>query len=138
MADMAASGTPGGWIGKVTRQLARYGIAGAAVNLALYGVYLILTALGLAPLVAATLVFALGIPLSLRAHRSFTFQVADVPLSRKLLFAAGYVVGYFTQIGTLWALYQGLGLPHQASQLIAMGVVAAVLFLFQKIFVFRA
>lgn len=138
MTDMAASDTSGGWVGKVARQLVRYGIAGAAVNLALYAVYLVFTALGLAPLVAATLVFALGIPMSLRAHRSFTFQVADVALSRKLLFAAGYVVGYVTQIGTLWALYHGLGLPHQVAQLIAMGVVAAVLFLFQKIFVFRA
>lgn len=138
MTDMPASGTPDSRVGRVTRQLARYGVAGAAVNLALYAVYLVFTALGLAPLVAATLVFALGIPVSLRAHRSFTFQVADVALSRKLLFAAGYVVGYVTQIGTLWALYQGMGLPHQAAQLIAMGVVAAVLFVFQKIVVFRA
>ena len=113
-------------------------MAGLAVNLALYLAYLGLTALGIAPLVAATIVFLTGIPVSLAAHGRFTFRVADVPRTRKILFAAAYLIGYGTQIGTLSLLHYGLGLPHQAAQLIATLIVAAVLFVFQKALVFRA
>jgi putative flippase GtrA len=119
-------------------QLFRYGMLGVAINLALYCLYLVITYAGVPPLAAATLCFAVGIPVSLTIHRRFTFRSGEVTAGQKLLFASGYVAGYFLQIGTLYALYSILGLPHQAAQFIAMVVVALFLFVFQKVFVFRA
>lgn len=122
----------------VLPQLARYGTAGLAVNGALYLVYLGFTALGLTPVVASSLVFALGVPVSLTAHRRFTFRVREVSTARKGLFALGYLVGYGVQIGTLSALHHGLGLPHPIAQLVAIVAVALVLFVYQKHVVFKA
>ena len=117
-------------------QLARYGAVGLSLNAALYGVYLILTAVGMSPLLASTAVFAMGIPLSLKAHGRLTFRAPDVTWLKKLLFAAGYIIGYGIQIGLLMGLYRGLGLPHQLSQLCAVVVVALVLFFYQRHLVF--
>lgn len=117
-------------------QLARYGVVGILLNACLYGVYLILTVLGLSPALASTAVFVMGIPLSLKAHGRLTFRVPDVSLGRKLSFAGGYVLGYAVQIGLLLALYRGLGVPHQVAQLCAVLAVALVLFFYQRRVVF--
>lgn len=119
----------------VLSQLLRYGAVGLVVNAALYLLYLVLTAAGLAPIVASTLAFALGIPVSLAAHGTFTFRVPKVSTTRRAMFAAGYLVGYAVQIGTLTTL-SGVGLPHEFAQLIAVIAVALVLFVFQKRAVF--
>lgn len=118
-------------------QIARYGIAGLLVNLALYGFYLLVVAFGLTPIVASTLAFALGIPISLTTHRRFTFRANAVSTGRKALFVLSYVLGYIVKIVTLLALYHGLGLPHQLAQAVAICVVAAVLFVSHRRIVFQ-
>lgn len=118
-------------------QLARYGALGVAINLALYAVYLILTEIGLAPIAAATVCFLLGIPISLTIHRRFTFRTDEISIGRRVLFASGYIMGYFLQIGGLYLLYRIAGLPHQAAQFVAMVIVALFLFCFQKFLVFK-
>lgn len=121
------------WFG----QLARFGGVGAVTNLALYGVYLVATALGLSPEWATTLCFALGIPISLRANARLTFRADHVPAIRKAQFVTAYLLAYFVQLGVLSFLYKTAGIPHQIAQLCAMGTVAILLFLFQKFVVFR-
>lgn len=119
-------------------QLVRFGVAGAVVNLALYLFYLAITFAGLSPIAGATTAFLMGIPFSLFAHGRFTFRTQGLSLERKALFAGGYLLGYATQIGALSGLHYGLGLPHQLAQFVAMILVAFVLFIFQKVVVFRA
>lgn len=119
-------------------QLVRFGLSGAAINVGLYVIYLLLTMLGIAPVLAATAVFAMGIPISLFVHARFSFRKPVVSTGAALVFWMAYVTGYFVQIGTLYALYRGLGVPHQIAQLIAMGVVALMLFMIQKTMVFKA
>lgn len=119
-------------------QLARYVIAGVALNAGLYLVYLLLTLIGLAPLIASSAAFVLGVPLSLVTHGRFTFRAGRISQTRKSLFGLGYLTGYLTQIGTLAVLHHRLGLPHEISQVIAIATVAAVLFVFQKLMIFQA
>jgi putative flippase GtrA len=119
-------------------QLGRYGVVGLVLNGALYLFYLALTAGGMAPVLASTLAFAVGVPLSLTLHRRITFQVPDISLGRKLGFVAVYIFAYFAQIGTLAGLYHGLGLPHPVAQAVAIVAAAAVLFIIQKTAIFRA
>lgn len=124
-------------ISRIFGQLARFGVVGLTVNVALYLVYIAFTWAGIGPITSSTLVFAMGIPISLFGHSRITFRVSDVTLGRKAVFAGGYVLGYAVQIGTLSALHLGLGLPHQLSQLMAMIVVALSLFVYQKTLVFQ-
>lgn len=127
-----------GVVARVTGQIMRYGLAGVAINLALYILYLVLTAIGLAPLLASTLVFVLGVPISLKVHGQFTFRAGPVGRGRALAFAGFYGVGYLVQIGMLAGLHHGLGLAHQLAQAVAIVTVAATLFVLQKTLVFRA
>ncbi|MBT8424767.1 MAG: GtrA family protein, partial [Silicimonas sp.] len=60
---------------RVVGQLGRFGVVGLALNAALYLFYLALTAMGIAPVVASTIAFIVGVPLSLTAHRRITFRV---------------------------------------------------------------
>ena len=118
-------------------QLFRYGLSGATINLALYGVYVLLTLVGMAPIAASTLVFVMGVPISLHVHGAVTFR--NRPSSRRavLLFWAAYILAYFVQIGGLSLMHFGLGIPHRIAQLIAMVLVAIVLFVIQKRLVFK-
>lgn len=118
-------------------QFIRFGLSGVAINIALYLVYLGLTYAGLTPLLAATAVFAMGIPISLWVHGRVSFRARPANAAATALFWGAYIVGYAVQMGVLAGLHHGLGVAHALAQLIAMGIVALTLFLIQKKLVFR-
>lgn len=118
-------------------QLWRFGLSGAAINVALYLVYLALTALGLSPIAAASAVFLGGIPISLFVHGRVSFRSRPATRAATLVFWGAYLLGYGVQIGVLSLLHHGLNLPHPLAQLMAMGLVAITLFVVQKWLVFR-
>ena len=118
-------------------QLLRYGAAGLALNLALYLGYLGLTALDLSPRMAATLCFLAGIPLSFAAHRRVTFRAGAVSPGRKALFALAYLLAYAGNMLGLYLLVDLWQLPHQAVQLFLILLIAACLFVTQKLLIFR-
>lgn len=123
---------------RIIGQLVRYGFVGVAINLVLYLLYLVLTKLGSEPLLAATMCFLLGVPVSLIAYGRIIFKINQVSMARRFVFAFGYLVGYGMQIGGLYLLYMIIGLPHQFAQLAMMVIVALFLFCVQKFLVFRS
>lgn len=125
-------------LSKTIGQLARYGVSGIVINGVLYGVYLVLTAFGLAPWISATICFAIGIPISYATHRRYSFQNARNSNLRRILFTVAYIAAYFLQIGGLMALIRFGSIPHQVAQIIMTVIVALWLFLVQKLLVFRA
>ncbi|MCG7522018.1 GtrA family protein [Ruegeria sp. Ofav3-42] len=118
-------------------QVLRFGLGGVGVNLTLYGLYLVVTPLGVEPVMASSLVFAIGIPFSFVVHRRFTFCSTEARRTRKALFAIAYLTGYLVQISTLYILFYHIGFPHQIAQFGAMLLVAALMFVVQKLLVFR-
>ena len=123
---------------KTMAQLGRFGVVGLALNAALYLLYLVLTAAGLSPIVASKLAFVVGVPLSLTAHRRITFRVGQISAARKVAFAALYVAAYVTQIGALFILHYGLGVPHPVAQAVAICMAALCPFFIQKQAIFQA
>lgn len=111
-------------------------MVGVTLNVGLYGVYLCFAEWGLSPLFSSTLVFFMGIPLSLIAHRRLTFRSSKVDFKRKLLFGVGYFIGYIVQIALLMGLYRGLDIPHQIAQFCAIVGVALALFIYQRHVIF--
>ena len=123
---------------RASAQLARFGTVGVAVNIALFGVYLAITGLGLDPVAASALCFLLGVPVSFLAHSRITFMFgASVTFGRKAVFAGAYLAAFLLQTGGLYALHDLAGFPHRPSQLFMMCMVAACVFMVQKLVVFR-
>lgn len=119
------------------QQLYRYLMVGAGSNAVGYGIYLLITWLGVAAIQGMTLVYLCACSASFIGNKRWTFE--DRTRNRMLLprFAYMQIVGYFTNLFLLLVLYRHFGLPHQCVQLLAMVVVAIELFLLSKYYVFR-
>ena len=78
------------------RAFARFAVVGIASNATLFVIYLILTGLGTDPLVAATLMWILGVTMSFALNRSWTFRhtgsVAPALARYGLLYGTAYVL----------------------------------------------
>lgn len=118
--------------------MGRFGLVGLALNAALYLFYLLLTSLGMPPIIASTVAFVVGVPLSLTAHRRITFRVGEISTARKMAFAVLYLAAYVTQIGVLAGLHYGLEVPHPAAQAVAILSAALCTFFIQKRAIFQA
>jgi putative flippase GtrA len=124
---------------KTVRKAIRYAVVGALSNLALYGLYLALTMLTpVAPLTAATVVFATGIALTYGGNALWAFERSRSHLSSAARYVTVYLAGYGIQIGVLAALIRLAGAPHQIAQLIAMGAAAVTIFTLLNLWVFAA
>jgi putative flippase GtrA len=120
-------------------QLVRFGIAGVLTNVAGYGVYLMLThwtALG--PKLTMSLLYAIGVGLSFTANRFWVFTTDERIAVTLRRFLAAHALGYMTNWLMLWGLVDRLGYPHSLVQAAAILVVAALMFILMRTFVFRA
>jgi putative flippase GtrA len=106
-------------------------------NLALYILYLGLTALGVTPKIAMSLLFLVGVVMSFVWHKQWTFGYEGS--SRRALprYAVAYGGAYLLNFVLLVVLAGELGWPHQIVQAGAMGLNALLLFLLQRHWVFR-
>jgi putative flippase GtrA len=120
------------------RQLAKFGIVGLGTNLSLYAGYVLLLSIGVRPVVAMTVTYALGVLLGFLLNRAWTF--AATPGSRSALarYASAYLVGYVLNVLLLAWFVDRLGWPAAYVQAGAIVVVALFLFVAQKFWVFPA
>lgn len=120
-------------------QLLRYAILGLTLNIIGYLIYLSVTALGVSPLTTVTFFYPLSILAGYFAHQRHTFQRKAQNLRRTALirYVLVYVAGYLVNAVMLEVLHRQMGYPHQMVQLVAIPIVAALLFIAMKFFVFR-
>lgn len=115
----------------------RYVIVGLASNLVLYLVYLLMTALGLRYKIAMTLVYVLSAAQTFVLNALWTFEhrLAGKSLMKYVL---SYVACYIINMAALVIFVDQTGLPHQAVQGAMIAVIALIMFLLQKFWVFRS
>jgi putative flippase GtrA len=118
------------------RQLLRYALVGMASNSVAYLCYLALTQLGLWPTVAMTIVYVSCAFLSFLANRRLTFSHQGDVASSGARYIVAHVAGYTVNALLLFVFVDRLGYPHAWVQAAAIVVVAVVLFLAMKYFVF--
>jgi putative flippase GtrA len=119
-------------------QLLRFGIAGVLTNAVGYCIYLAVThwtALG--PKLTMSLLYMIGVGLSFSANRFWVFTTTERLPVTLLRFVAAHVLGYATNWLLLWVLVDQRGYPHGVVQGLAILVVAALMFLLMRTFVFR-
>lgn len=117
-------------------QFIRFGIVGLFNNLMGYLVYLVITSLGLEPKIAITLFYSIGMIIAYYTHLKYSFAYEKMSLSTGLRFILAYLIGYFVNFMMLTILVDKYMLPHQGVQALAILVVAGIIFLMLKYFVF--
>ena len=118
-------------------QLLRYGIVALVTNALGYLLYLGLTALGVGPKLAMSLLYAVGVLQTFVFNKSWTFRYVGRGRSafrrHVILYAAGYGLNY----ALLTMLVDTLHWPHQWVMAGLVVLMAAYFFLGQKYWVFR-
>jgi len=120
-----------GWRAQGTRFI----IVGVASNLALYLFYLLITASGLGYKIAMTLVYAMSALQTFALNAFWTFEHKRIKgaLAKYVL---AYAACYLINFSLLAVFVDRFGLPHQIVQGVMILVIAVVMFLLQKFWVF--
>lgn len=121
---------------RLSRQLFSYGLIGVFTNGVIYGCYLGLTALDVAPWLAMTICYVSGVLLSYLLNGRLTFRQGAGFDATLLRFVLAYVAGYGFNFAGLRLGVEVLGLPHQGVQFVLILLTAALLFVFLKFWVF--
>ena len=124
-------------VGSITTQAFRYGIVGLVSNLVLYLFYLGLTWAGMGHKLAMTLLFALGVLQTFFFNKRWSFEHDGATHTALSRYVAAYACGYLLNLLALMVLVDRLGLPHQWVQGAMIIIVAGMLFLLQRYWVFR-
>lgn len=117
-------------------QMLRYGVVGVLNNLLGYLLYLVVTWLWLDPKVAVTLMYPIGAVTAYFGHARFAFAFKGRTSHGLVRYALAHLIGYGANIGMLFLFSDRLGYPHQLVQAAAIVVVAGILFLLFRHFVF--
>jgi putative flippase GtrA len=133
--DVSSAVDQGGFL-RLASQVVSFGVIGVINNVVLYGVYLLLTFLGVNVLVAMTLVFCAGVLLSWFLNGRFTFKRRLTSVSAKRMGVA-YLVAYLANVFFLGVSHYVFYLPHEAIQGVIMVLLAVGLFFAQRHWVFR-
>lgn len=138
---MSADGAPGGVPAarpSTVRQVLRFGLVGLATNAVGFAIYLGLTQLGVPPMLAMSVVYGAGVLQGFWANRRWTFRFQGAGWPALARYCAAYAIGYLINLGSLYVLVERLGHPHAFVQAAMVFVVAALLFVLQRYWVFRA
>ena len=115
---------------------ARFAAVGVVSNVALYLGYLGLTLARFGPKFAMTVCFVGGVLLSFALNRSWSFK-SKSPTHRSLpRYALTYAGGYVVNLAGLVAFVDWWGFPHQIVQACLIVVVAVLMFVAQRTWVF--
>jgi len=117
-------------------QLIRYGVVGLLTNLAGYLVYILLTWLWLEPKLAVTMLYPIGVVLAYFGHARYSFRYRGGTTSGMSRYLVAHAIGYVANITLLYVFSDRLSFPHQAVQAVAIFVVAGLLYLLFRFFVF--
>lgn len=115
----------------------RFVIVGMASNLVLYLLYLLMTAFGIANKIAMTLVYVTGTVQTFAFNAAWTFERRSTRISM-VKYVLAYGGCYLLNMSALVVFVDRIGLPHQAVQGMMILVVAVVMFLLQKFWVFAS
>lgn len=120
----------------VLRQLFRYAMVGLFINLLGYLIYLLCTYLWNAPKLTMTALYFIGAVTGFFANRRLTFHHQGKIGAAGLRYLLAQLSGYLLNLLLLVLLVDWLGFPHQVIQALAIVVVALVLFVLSRYFVF--
>jgi putative flippase GtrA len=117
-------------------RMLRWGIVGVASNAVGYLVYLGLTALGVTPKLAMTVLYACGVAIGFAGNHAWAFEHGESVRRTLPRYLLAHALGYALNFAMLWGFHDRLRIAHQLVQAVAIPVVAIVLYLLMRSFVF--
>jgi putative flippase GtrA len=118
-------------------QLIRFGVVGTISNGFGFLLYLLLTWAGMGPKAAMSLLFVIGMLQTFVFNKRWTFEHGGERSSAFYRYCAAYGFGYLLNLAVLFLLVDRLHFPHQIIQGAMILLLAMMLFLLQKFWVFR-
>lgn len=125
-------------LGSVLMQIIRYGVVGVLNNLLSYLIYLLVTWLGLDPKVAVSLMYPISAFMAYHGHSRYSFSNHSGVSHKPFRYIGAHAVGYLSNLTILYVFHDLFGFPHQLVQGVAIFVLAGVLYLMFRFFVFPA
>lgn len=123
-------------LGKTYTQLIKFSLIGVVTNLTGYLIYIGITGMGLHPILAMTVLYAIGTYLSFRLNHRLTFR--NHPLERLVIwkYFGSYAAGYLVNFLILKISVDTFKIRHEISQAVAIMIIAIMLFALLKFWVF--
>lgn len=119
------------------QKIIRFIMVGLFSNSIGYGVYLLITWLGVPYKIAMTLLYCVGVTMSYIGNRKFTFASTQQVRLTLIKFIVAYAIGYALQYTILHILVVEFLIFHAYAQLCGSIVVAIYLFNMLRFFVFK-
>jgi len=120
----------------VHKQFVRYAVVGLASNAFGYLLYLALTHLGMGHKLAMSLLYAVGVLQTFVFNKRWSFRFDGDATPALVRYATAYALGYIINLSALLLLVDQMGLPHQWVQGVMIVLVALLLFVAQRYWVF--
>jgi putative flippase GtrA len=118
------------------KQFIRYALIGLVSNGAIYVIYLFITRIGMGAKLAMSLLYCVGVLQTFFFNRKWSFRFGGAATPAFIRYLAAYAGGYFFNLLALILLVDRAGFPHQLIQGVMIFVVAVVLFVAQRYWVF--
>lgn len=119
-------------------ELIRFAIVGLLNNFFGYFIYLALTWSWMEPRAAVSILYPIGALSGYFGQARYAFSYSGSPSSSLLRYIAVHMLGYLLNVTLLWFFADHLGISHQIVQAAAILVVASLLFVLLKYYVFPA
>jgi putative flippase GtrA len=118
-------------------QFIRYVVVGLASNTVIFFAYLLLTQLGMGPKLAMSLLYGVGVLQTFFFNRKWSFRFEGDARPALVRYLVVYAAGYAVNLLALTQLVDQAQLPHQLVQGAMIFIVATMLFIAQRYWVFR-
>jgi len=118
------------------QQFMRYVLVGLISNAILYGIYIVLTSLGMGPKLAMSLFYGVGVIQTFVFNKQWSFRFNGAAAPALVRYATTYAFCYVINFSALMLLVDQMELPHQWVQGVMIVVIAIMLFLAQRYWVF--
>lgn len=122
---------------KWSKEFIRYAAVGAAANAVGFSLYVVFTTLGLSPVLTISIFYPLYIGLTFFLNKKWSFGHNGRISTSAVRYLIAYVGCYALNVSVLKFFFGYLGYSHLVVQAIAIPVIALLLFVTQKYWVFR-
>ncbi len=123
-----------GW--PVITQIIRYGVVGVLNNLLGYLIYLAITWLWLEPKIAVTMLYPIGAFTAYFGQAKYSFSYQGRTRGGMFRYIIAHAIGYGVNVLLLYIFVDKFLFPHQLVQAAGIVLVAGLLFLLFRYFVF--
>ena len=138
MSDSRANGDSDGRTPTIGHSALRFGAVGIVNNGTTYALFVLLTFLGVAPYLAVTVSYAVGMFISFFGNQRVTFKHAKRTKASVYRFLIVNAIGYALNLLLLWVFVTLWGWSAIPAQLVAIVIVAVNTFIVMRLWIFRA